>query len=351
MIEYVLMIMLMLIINRSSSLKMNKLSLSINRSSFLMMKSNNKEFGKNANNKGFGSTTSSSNANNKGAIKDNKSFLNELERNIQDKIDSNNGLREVLNLSDEIDDFNKVYSLMSKLEQTLVTREKIESMQERSQILQDLRDKYSLSKQSVLEMLLQITFDESAQFRFDRHETKKISKETIDFMLLLAKLIVDKKGSTLDVGCGDGILLRFLKIVSESNEIEERVTGIDLSKEMIKIAKQSYPRSRFFQTSFLHYSPDEAYSTIVMNEVLHNFLSVEESLKYAATLLSSDGQIIISHPLGFTKMVSLYIKNRNLVPTILPKTDDEWVKICQNIGLQIKKFHSLEPYLIVLERV
>lgn len=346
MIEYVLMIMLMLIsINRSSFLMMNKLSSSINRSSFLMMKSNNKEFGKNANNKGFGSTTS------KEARKDNKSFLNELERNIQDKIDSNNGLREVLNLSEEIDDFNKAYSLMNTLDQTLVTKEKIESMQERSQILQDLRDKYSLSKQSVLEMLLQITFDESAQFRFDRHETKKISKETNDFMLLLAKLIVDKRGSTLDVGCGDGILLRFLKLVAESNEIEERVTGIDLSKEMIKIAKQSYPRSRFIQTSFLTYSPDEAYSTIVMNEVLHNFLSVEETLKYASTLLTSDGQIIISHPRGFANMVSQYSKNRNLVPTILPKTDDEWVKICQNVCLRIKKFHSVEPYLIVLERV
>lgn len=145
--------------------------------------------------------------------------------------------------------------------------------------------------------------------------------------------------------------MKFLKLVAESNEIEERVTGIDLSKEMIKISKLSNPRSRFIQTSFLSYSADVAYSTIVMNEVLHNFLSVEETLKYAATLLTSDGQIIISHPRGFSNMVSQYSKNRNLVPTILPKNDDEWTKICQNVFLRIKKIHSIEPYLIVLERV
>jgi 2-polyprenyl-3-methyl-5-hydroxy-6-metoxy-1,4-benzoquinol methylase len=286
-----------------------------------------------SNNKGFGSIQSLS--------------PNDLERNIQNKIDTIQGLREVIKLQTELDDFNKITNQMSSLERTLISARDIATIQEKQQKLDSLRREDNWSKQNVLSTLLEITWDQSAAFRNERHQTKEVSKEIEGFMINLSKQCID--GNILDVGCGDGILLKYLKI-AHGNMIDSRVTGIDLSSELLRYAAQSYPSASFIKTNFLDYSSTVDYSNIIFNECLHNFLSIRETLVKTKNLLANGGVVIISHPRGYDNIFSQHIKNKLLVPSLLPKTASEWLTIIEGTGLKIKNFHSLNPYLIVLEQ-
>jgi len=283
-----------------------------------------------SNNKGFGSIQSS----------------NDLEKNIQNKIDTFQGLREVIKLQTELDDFNKITSQMSSLERTLISAKDIATIQEKQQKLDSLRSEDGWSKQNVLSQLLEITWDQSAAFRNERHQTKEVSKEIDDFMLNLSKQIID--GTILDVGTGDGILLKYLQ--KAHGKIDSRVTGIDLSSELLRYAKNSYPSASFIKTNFLDYESSENYSNIIFNESLHNFLSIREALIKTKNLLANGGLVIISHPRGADNIFSQHVKNKLLVPSLLPKTESEWETMIDGTGLKIKKFHSVNPYLIVLEQ-
>lgn len=68
------------------------------------------------------------------------------------------------------------------------------------------------------------------------------------------KIWLNKKGLTpgraLDIGCGTGVLCRILK------DMGIKTTGIDLSEEMIKIAREANPGIDFFTADMVTYRPD-----------------------------------------------------------------------------------------------
>jgi len=71
-------------------------------------------------------------------------------------------------------------------------------------------------------------------------------------------------GAVLDVGCGQGLLLRRLP-----NPAYSRYVGIDLSASAIAIAQRQQPeRAAFFAADCETYSPADLFDVIVFNEVL-----------------------------------------------------------------------------------
>lgn len=285
---------------------------------------------------------------------ENTMYSANLEKSIQNKINSIDGLRETMKLQEDIDDFKMILSKMTSLDKTLVTKETYDVMDSKEKQLESLRSQ-QWSKQNVLSKLLEITWDESAQFRFERHQNKDTSKDIHDYMISLAKIIAQNEGNVLDVGCGDGILLKYLHLVVDKS-IESRVTGVDLSQEMIRFARQNFPLATYVKTNLLDYQPEKKFSTVVFNECLHNFLNVEETLKYVElNLITDESKIIISHPRGYDNLVSQYIKNRWLVPSLLPKNEQEWGVLLKNTRLKInQKYSSFSvngPYLYVLELI
>lgn len=129
------------------------------------------------------------------------------------------------------------------------------------------------------------------------------------------------------------------------------VTGIDLSGEMIKVAKATYPTATFTQSDFLAHCPSTRFSAVVMNECLHNFMDVTGAIRHAAGLLADNGRIIVSHPKGYENVALQASKNRLLAPSLLPEPA-EWRKLADVVGLQV----LLEPdvksphYLAVLAK-
>lgn len=98
--------------------------------------------------------------------------------------------------------------------------------------------------------------------------------------------------SLLDVGCGDGALVPYL-----GNECE--YSGLDLSSEMIDLAKQQHPKQSFSVGSFPQDVPHgELYDTILFNGSLQFFKDTRQTLVDAAAMLKPQGRIVLSHVNG-----------------------------------------------------
>jgi ubiquinone/menaquinone biosynthesis C-methylase UbiE len=62
---------------------------------------------------------------------------------------------------------------------------------------------------------------------------------------LMDNLSVNKQRKLLDVGCGDGYFLSRIFDEAKAKELPIEGTGIDISKEAIKLAQKSYPSLEF----------------------------------------------------------------------------------------------------------
>ncbi|MDP3987969.1 MAG: class I SAM-dependent methyltransferase [Candidatus Levybacteria bacterium] len=116
----------------------------------------------------------------------------------------------------------------------------------------------------------------------------------------LLDLIRDVKGKkVLDAGCGEGILSRDLARKGA------RVTGIDLSNELIEFAKQEEERRplgiRYFKSSLvsMSYLKDGEFDSVISSLVLHDLEPLEDVLREIYRVLRKSGEFCISlvHPM------------------------------------------------------
>ena len=119
------------------------------------------------------------------------------------------------------------------------------------------------------------------------------------FLMNYEKLLpIDKSASILDVGCGAGQFLNFLK-----NEHYVNIYGIDLSASMLDIARKVTKIDSLWRgdlKSFLSYNPNIKYNCIVANDVVEH-LRKEELLEfldlcYANLKTKEEARIILKLP-------------------------------------------------------
>lgn len=96
----------------------------------------------------------------------------------------------------------------------------------------------------------------------------------------------------LDVGCGDGALVPYLPGNCHFN-------GLDLSSEMIALAKQRYTGMNFWVGGFPQNVPaGSLYDVVVFNGSLQFFRETRLAIEEAASLLKPGGRIVLSHVNG-----------------------------------------------------
>jgi hypothetical protein len=140
-----------------------------------------------------------------------------LEQLIQNKINSNIGLREVMSLQREIEEYDILTRSMSELQKATQVSPSLEAaMKMKAVTLKDLREKGGWSIRNVLNKLNEITWDSSASMRDERHlntKDNKISFGVLGHMKQLCELaVLPTHSKLLDVGCGTGVLLKFLRM-------------------------------------------------------------------------------------------------------------------------------------------
>ncbi|EYE87141.1 hypothetical protein Q428_15010 [Fervidicella metallireducens AeB] len=101
---------------------------------------------------------------------------------------------------------------------------------------------------------------------------------------------IKQKSSILDVGTGTGVLIKFLL---EYNP--EKITAIDLSENMIEMAKKKYTDERieFLCGDVLEHQGQ--YDYIFLYSVYPHFTDKEKLLKQLFSILKLGGKIVVAH--------------------------------------------------------
>ncbi|HEY9871532.1 MAG TPA: class I SAM-dependent methyltransferase [Candidatus Obscuribacterales bacterium] len=159
---------------------------------------------------------------------------------------------------------------------------------------------------------------------------------------------LDSQARVLDVATGIGVLVPH--ILSQGVR-PENIMGCDLSPKMLDEARRRYPDVPFWQGDFLDF-PHEfgPFDAIFFNACFGNFYDQGRVLQKAAALLSSDGRLLISHPMGARFVAQLRAAEPEIVPHCLPGRQAllEWAT---GLGLILDAFvEEADLYIAVLRR-
>ena len=119
-------------------------------------------------------------------------------------------------------------------------------------------------------------------------------------------------GAVLDVGCGQGVLLRRLPSSSYSKYL-----GIDLSGSAIAVAQnQQNERSAFLVADCEHYAPAERFDVIVFNEVLSCLRDPLRAVERYARSLNPGGIMLMSNCMAARGSASLLRELKRAYSTV-----------------------------------
>lgn len=96
--------------------------------------------------------------------------------------------------------------------------------------------------------------------------------------------------SVLDVGCGTGVLYPYLQRTKAKS-----ITAIDISDEMIKLARDKYPEGNFLCKDVLELESKEKFDTIIMYNVYPHLMKKKKLVDKVSSLLNENGVFIVAH--------------------------------------------------------
>ena len=143
----------------------------------------------------------------------------------------------------------------------------------------------------------------------------------------------DKPFSFLDVGCGNGWVVR--KIVEEKNC--KKAIGIDKSKKMISQAekKKISKKERYIHTDIQSWKYNGKFDIIFSMESLYYADSIENALKKIFKILKPGGKFFCG--------TDFYLENKDTIKwSEIMKVQmhlhsrQEWKKLFENVGFQTK---------------
>ncbi len=98
---------------------------------------------------------------------------------------------------------------------------------------------------------------------------------------------IPENSSVLEIGCGTGDILNSIK--------PYRGVGIDLSEEMLKIARNKYPALDFFQMDAENITLNEKFDYIIISDTLGYFEDIQKAFKELRKLTTPQTRIIITY--------------------------------------------------------
>lgn len=174
-------------------------------------------------------------------------------------------------------------------------------------------------------------------------------------ILELVKLI-EKKGTILDLGCGDGFLANYLALKSPDRE----VIGIEQNNERIKLAEKGLKNVRFLKGDITEDKLPPS-NTVLLIHVLHHlnsFQDQERLIKKCFNTLSKGGQLIIveiDKKPYFKYLLTLFVdsfivpilfEGRLFNKSIFFRSKVAWESLLKKIGFKVEVYatHSKKPF-------
>lgn len=112
---------------------------------------------------------------------------------------------------------------------------------------------------------------------------------------ILDKVKQCSPNSILDIGTGDGRLIRELSLIFDENQ---RILGVDYSERAINMAKALNPTLNFHVMDIISENNDEQFDVVTLIEVLEHIPleKVDQFVKSITKFLGPDGKLLLTVP-------------------------------------------------------
>ena len=121
----------------------------------------------------------------------------------------------------------------------------------------------------------------------------------------------------LDVACGTGVLFPYYL---ERNV--KSITAIDLSPEMVKIAKSKFPQANVICGDAENIILDKQFDAIMIYNAFPHFPEPKKVIENLSKALKTGGRFTIAHGLSKKELDEIHQKSAGAVSNVLPECDD-----------------------------
>jgi len=168
------------------------------------------------------------------------------------------------------------------------------------------------------------------------HQDRNCVWEVRDLKDIIKKVKKSRGKELLDVGCGTGTHLSYL-------QKDFSCTGIDLHKEMLKIAKKKLKKSvKLYQDNMVNFDLNKQFDVIIsLYSVINyakDFSELRKTLKNFHKHLKKGGVCIIEP--FFTIQMYKHDRNKSYPKGLLPHEIGKWSRIMREVGFKVKYFYS-----------
>ena len=136
----------------------------------------------------------------------------------------------------------------------------------------------------------------------------------------------------LDVACGTGVLFPYYL-----ERKVKRITAVDLSPEMVKIAKSKFPQADVICGDAENFTFPHQFDAIMIYNAFPHFPEPEKVIENLSKHLKSGGKISIAHGLSKKELDEIHMKSAGKVSNILPECEElaEMLKPYFNVDIMI----------------
>ncbi len=136
------------------------------------------------------------------------------------------------------------------------------------------------------------------------------------------KLILDKSqvqhgADILDVACGTGVLF--------GDYIERGVAsvmGIDISGEMLKIAKEKFPQVSLICDDAETYAFEDEYDVVMIYNAFPHFPNPEKIIENLSKALKKGGRLTVAHGISMAELEKCHLGKAKNVSLSLPQKEN-----------------------------
>ena len=156
----------------------------------------------------------------------------------------------------------------------------------------------------------------------------------------LDKLVFDKSFTFLDIGCGNGWVVRKISQLPNC----KKAIGIDKSRTMIKKAKEkkTSEKEAYFTTDLESWKYAGKFDVVFSMEALYYSVPMEPALKKVYKLLKKQGTFYCGTDFyKDNKLTTRWTKDM-AIPMDL-RSEQEWKKMFKEIGFHTRAKHVLDP--------
>jgi len=120
-----------------------------------------------------------------------------------------------------------------------------------------------------------------------RDQWKRRNRAYYEDLLRLLRFIIPQDKCILEIGCGTGDFVAALN--------PRRGVGIDISSEMIRIAKEKFPKHTFIEMDAENLYFTEKFDFVIMSDIVGHLEDVQKAFERLHTVIDEKSRIIVNY--------------------------------------------------------